>query len=219
MAPVFYYVFDVLVLAGHDVMAEPLSVRRELLERDVLPCLAEPVRHSPVLDTSLPDLIAAVRAQGLEGLVAKRLDSRYEPSQRSGAWLKMRVNRAQDFVIGAYTSGPHGFDALIFGYYQDGDLIYTGRTRSGFTPALRAQVQSRFRGLEIPECPFANLPEARSGRWGQGLTAEKMKECRWLKPVLVGQFEFVEWTQDGHLRHARFVGLRDDKNAREVRRE
>jgi ATP-dependent DNA ligase len=77
----------------------------------------------------------------------------------------------------------------------------------------------RFRGLETAKCPFVNLPEARSGRWGQGLTAEKMAECRWLKPVLVGQFEFVEWTPDGHLRHARFVTLGEDKKAREVRRQ
>jgi bifunctional non-homologous end joining protein LigD len=218
-APVFYYVFDVLVLAGRDVMAQPLSVRRELLGRDVLPYLTEPVRHSPVLDAPLSDLIGAVRAQGLEGLVAKRLDSRYEPGARSGAWQKMRLNREQHFVIGGYTPGPHTFDALIFGYYQDGDLVYAGRTRSGFTPAVRAQVHGRFRGLESSECPFANLPEARGGRWGQGLTAEKMKGCRWLKPELVGQFEFVEWTGDGHLRHAWFVGLRGDKDARQVRRE
>jgi bifunctional non-homologous end joining protein LigD len=218
-AQVFYYVFDVLVLAGRNLMMEPLAVRRELLERDVLPYLTEPVRHPPVLDAPLPELIEAVRAQGLEGLVAKRLDSRYEPGQRSGAWQKMRVNRGQEFVIGGYTPGPHTFDALIFGYYQDGNLIYAGRTRSGFTPVVRAQVHGRFRGLAIPSCPFVNLPEARSGRWGEGLTAEKMKECRWLRPELVGQFEFVEWTLDGHLRHARFIGLRNDKNARQVRRE
>ena len=73
--------------------------------------------------------------------------------------------------------------------------------------------------MESAECPFANLPEARSGRWGQGLTADKMKKCRWLKPVLVGQFEFVEWTPDNHLRHASFIALREDRDAREVRRE
>jgi ATP-dependent DNA ligase len=73
--------------------------------------------------------------------------------------------------------------------------------------------------LEIMDCPFANLPEPGSGRWGAGLTATKMKECRWLKPELVGQFEFVEWTGDGHLRHTRFVGLREDKNAGDVERE
>ena len=72
--------------------------------------------------------------------------------------------------------------------------------------------------METAECPFANLPETRSGRWGEGLTAEKMGVCRWLRPLLVGQFEFVEWTPDGHLRHSRFVALREDKNAREVRR-
>jgi ATP-dependent DNA ligase len=77
----------------------------------------------------------------------------------------------------------------------------------------------RFRGMETTVCPFANLPEARSGHWGEGLTAEKMKECRWLKPTPVGQFEFLEWTPDNHLRHSRFVALRADKKAIEIRRE
>ena len=77
----------------------------------------------------------------------------------------------------------------------------------------------RFKGLEIKECPFVNLPEPKDGRWGQGLTAVKMKECVWLKPTLVAQIEFLEWTGDNHLRHAKFAGLRDDKNAREVTRE
>jgi bifunctional non-homologous end joining protein LigD len=76
-----------------------------------------------------------------------------------------------------------------------------------------------FKGLETATCPFANLPEARGGRWGQGLTSAKMAECTWLKPVLVGQFEFLEWTADNHLRHSRFVGLREDKKAKDVHRE
>jgi bifunctional non-homologous end joining protein LigD len=122
-------------------------------------------------------------------------------------------------VIGGYTPGGRNFDALIFGHYEGERLVYVARTRNGFTPALRAQLYERFRKLEIGECPFANLPEARSGRWGQGLTADKMKQCRWLRPTLVGQFEFVEWTPDGHLRHSRFIALRDDKNAREVGRD
>jgi len=90
---------------------------------------------------------------------------------------------------------------------------------NGFTPATRAALFKKFTGLEIPDCPFANLPEPRGGRWGQGLTAAKMKECVWLKPELVAQIEFVEWTPDGHLRHSRFVALRDDKTPRDVRRE
>src|SRR5207247_1011675 len=138
-------------------------------------------------------------AQGFEGLVAKRRDSRYEPGQRSGAWRKMRIDRVQEFVIAGYTIGGATFDALVFGYYEASKLLYVSRTRNGFTPRLREELWKRFRGLETGECPFANLPEARSGRWGQGLTAEKMQECRWLNPVLVGQFEFVEWTPDNHL--------------------
>jgi len=88
--------------------------------------------------------------------------------------------------------------------------MYAGRTRSGFTPASRDQLFKCFKTLAAETCPFANLPEAKSGRWGVGLTAEKMKDCRWLAPSLVGQFEFVEWTPDGHLRHSRFMDLRDD---------
>jgi bifunctional non-homologous end joining protein LigD len=182
--------------------------------------LHEPIRESPVLDASLDDLIQSVKAQRLEGIVAKRADSRYEPGQRSGAWQKMRVNQVQEFVIGGYTPAGRNFDAIIFGYYDsEGRLIYVARTRNSFTPSSRDALYQHFRGLETAKCPFVNLPEARSGRWGEGLTAEKMKECRWLKPMLVGQFEFVEWTPDGHLRHARFVALREDKQARDVRRD
>ena len=217
--PLAFYVFDIMVLAGKDVMGETLERRRTLLERKVLPRLKEPVRYTTPLDAPLPVLIASVKAQGLEGLVAKRRDSRYEPGQRSGAWMKMRVNQGQEFVIGGYTLGARTFDAVIFGYYQKSDLIYVARTRNGFTPALRASLYKRFRSLEIDLCPFVNLPEPRSGRWGQGLTKAKMADCRWLKPVLVGQFEFLEWTNDRHLRHARFIALRDDRNASDIRRE
>ena len=217
--PIFYYVFDVLVFSGRKVMGEPLRERRKLLQRHILPKLKEPIRECPRLDASLDEVIAAVRAQGLEGVVAKSLNSLYEPGRRSGVWRKMRINKGQEFVIGGYTLGAKCFDAVIFGYYQDGKLLYAGRTRNGFTPMLREQLQKHFRGLEIPECPFANLPEKRSGRWGLGLTAEKMKECRWLKPELVANFEYVEWTPDQHLRHSRFVALREDKGARDVRLE
>ena len=128
------------------------------------------------------------------------------------------MNRSQEFVIGGYTRSGSTFDALVFGYYDGDDLVYVARTRNGFTPAVRAQLFKRFKALLTDECPFVNLPEARSGRWGQGLTKAKMAECQWLKPVLVAQVEFVEWTADDHLRHSRFVGLREDKPAREVMR-
>jgi bifunctional non-homologous end joining protein LigD len=101
--------------------------------------------------------------------------------------------------------------------------MYVGRTRNGFTPSSRdQQLFKRLKPLAVEladHCPFANLPEARSGRWGEGLTAEKMKECRWVKPVLYGLFEFLEWRPDGHQRHVRFMGRRENKEPREVARE
>jgi DNA ligase D-like protein (predicted ligase) len=217
-AAVYFFVFDLLVLNGRDVMGEPLSKRRELLEMHIFPKLSEPIRYSPILDASLSDLVHSVKAQGLEGLVAKRIDSKYEPGERSGTWLKMRVNRGQEFVIGGYTVGAP-FDALIFGYYAAGQLIYAARTRNGFRPNVRADLMKRFKSLQTEECPFANLPELKAGRWGAGLTAKKMVDCRWLKPELVGQFEFVEWSGENHLRHSRFIALREDKKAQDVVRE
>jgi len=111
----------------------------------------------------------------------------HEPGQRSGAWQKMRVNRAQAFVIAGYTPGARGFDAVVFGYCAVGKLMYAGRTRNGFTPSSCEQLFKRFAPLAVDTCPFANLLEAKGGRWGEGLTAEKMKECRWLKPSLVAR--------------------------------
>jgi DNA ligase D-like protein (predicted ligase) len=214
-----YYVFDVLMLSGTDVMGKTLAARRTLLKSDVLSKLDEPIRYSPELEAALPDLIRSVKAQNLEGLVAKKRSSTYEPGQRSGAWQKMRTNLGQEFVIAGYTPSPKNFDALVIGFYEGGKLLYAARTRNGFTPASRAAIFKKMKPLEIADCPFANLPEKKAGRWGAGLTAAKMAECRWLKPVLVAQFEFVEWTEDHHLRHSRFMALRDDKKPKDVRRE
>jgi ATP-dependent DNA ligase len=102
-----------------------------------------------------------VKAQRLEGLVAKRRDSRYESGLRSGSWQKMRVNRGQEFVIGGYTHGTKTFDALVFGVYEKGKLLYVARTRNGFTPATRVALMKKMKPLEIAECPFVNLPAAR----------------------------------------------------------
>jgi ATP-dependent DNA ligase len=131
----------------------------------------------------------------------------------------MRMNHGQEFVIAGYTPSAKNFDALVIGYYDSGKLIYAARTRNGFTPASRLELFKKIKPLEIETCPFTNLPEKKAGRWGAGLTAAKMQECRWLKPALVGQFEFVEWTSDDHLRHSRFIALRYDKKPRSVARE
>src|SRR5450432_762140 len=204
---------------GRDVMREPLSKRRPLLLNEALVDLQDPVRFSPALEANLADLIQSVKAQCLEGLVSKRRNSFYEPGERSGAWQKMRINQSQELVIGGYTPGSRGFDSLVIGYFEEGRLLYAARTRNGFTPLLRSQIFERLSKLEIETCPFANLPEKHAGRWGQGLTAEKMKECRWLKPRLVAQFEFVEWTADNYLRHSKFAGMRDGNIAEQVARE
>jgi bifunctional non-homologous end joining protein LigD len=162
-----------MVLAGRNVMGETLATRRDLLSREVLPLLADPVREAPRFDAALADLIAAVRAQGLEGLVAKRLDSVYEPGARSGAWRKMRLNRSEDFVIGGYTKGGRTFDALVFGRHDGDRLVYVARTRVGFTPASRERLMAKSRPLETTECPFANPEKKPDRRAGQRLSSSK----------------------------------------------
>jgi bifunctional non-homologous end joining protein LigD len=122
-------------------------------------------------------------------------------------------------VIGGYFPGPHEFDSIIVGYYEGKDLKYVARTRNGFVPAPRRQVFSKLKHVVTPECPFVNLPETKKSRFGEELSAEKMKKAVWLKPEIVAQIEFLEWTDACHLRHSKFVGLREDKNARDVVKE
>jgi hypothetical protein len=107
-------------------------------------------------------------------------------------------------------------DSIVIGFYRDKKLRYAARVRAGFVPLTRRQAFERIKLLEIAKCPFVNLPEKDAGRWGQGLTAEKMKECVWVKPQVVAEVEFLEWTGADHLRHIKFVGLRDDKDPRTV---
>jgi len=107
----------------------------------------------------------------------------------------------------------------LVGYYDGRTLICAGKVRNGFTPALRADLSDRMRPLETRRCPFANLPSSRSSHWGEGITAEEMSVIHWLKPTLVAEVSFAEWTRDGSLRHAAFIALRDDKPARDVHRE
>jgi bifunctional non-homologous end joining protein LigD len=178
--------------------------------------VADPIRFSESIDGSPQDIVAAAKELSLEGIIAKRKDSVYQPGKRSRAWLKYKINKVQPFVVGGYTPG-HPFDALIVGYYEDDSLLYAAKVRNGFVPRVRREVAQKFAGLEKNSCPFANLPEKRRTQWA--LTREELKNCVWLKPRLIVQIEFVEWTPDKHLRAAKFVGLRDDKDAREIVRE
>ena len=119
--------------------------------------------------------------------------------------------------MGGYTPGVSPFDGLIVGCYDGAELKFVAKVRAGFVPRLRRDVFQQFAGLETDKCPFANLPEKRRTIWA--LTAQEMKECHWLRPRLVAQIEFTEWTPDGHLRHASFVGLRNDKEPQQIIRE
>jgi len=155
-----YYIFDVMVIGGTNVMAETLERRQQILEQKILRKLHEPIRYVGELGASLPDLVESVKASGLEGLVAKRRDGIYEPGLRSGAWQKMRVNRGQEFVIGGYTVGGKSFDALVFGYYEGHNLIYVARTRDGFTPSSRLELAKRSRDLRR-QCVHLQISQSR----------------------------------------------------------
>jgi ATP-dependent DNA ligase len=194
----------------------PLYFRREVLRRIFEDSKAAPIGLSENIEAAPTDLIRVAKEFGFEGIIAKRKDSLYEPGKRTGAWVKYRVNRGQEFVIGGYTPG-NPFDALIVGYYEGEKLLYAAKVRNGFMPLVRREVARKFKRLEIDTCPFANLPEKKRTQWA--LTKEEMKNCIWLKPELVAQIEFAEWTPDGHLRHSKFVGLREDKDPWAVTRE
>ena len=174
---------------------------------------------SETLDGSATDVIQAVRELGLEGIVAKRRDSRYVPGERSSSWLKLKLDRQQEFVIGGYRPGTNGIDALLVGYYEARQLRFAGKVRAGFTPHLRRQVFAALEPLHAEQCPFADLPSGKTSHWGGGVTAEQLCEMQWVTPALVAQIRFVEWTAEGHLRHAAYLGIRTDKKARAVRRE
>src|SRR5882757_2470117 len=213
-----YFIFDLLVCQDRDLTRLPLSDRRELMQSH-LKFYSPRIRIAEQFDVSATDMLAAVRQQQLEGVIGKRMDSLYEPGRRTGSWVKCRVNRGQELVIGGYIPGPHGFDSLIVGYYRGKDLVYVARVRNGFVPALRRQVFERIRHLTSPAMPFANLPDEHPSRWGENLIAEKMKECVWLRPEAVAQIEFLEWTAADRLRHSKFVGLREDMRPRDVMKE
>jgi ATP-dependent DNA ligase len=216
-AHITYYAFDVLMHKGRDLTALPLSERRKVLRTLIKP--SEHVALSEVSDQTASEMLAFVRSHGLEGIVAKRADSVYQPGLRTGLWSKHRINLGQEFVIGGYTPGTHGLDALIVGFYEGQKLRYAARVRAGFIPATRREVFAKIKDLTTTKCPFANLPEKQAGRWGQGLTAEKMKECVWLRPEAVARIDFLEWTGADHLRHTKFVAMRDDKDPKNVVRE
>lgn len=214
---IIYYAFDILFHQGESIMQLPLSKRRATLASLIVS--SDNVGLSQISDTTADQMLRFVRSYGLEGIVAKRADSVYQPGKRTKYWTKTRINMAQEFVIGGYIPSNLGVDSVVVGFYKGKDLYYAARVRAGLVPATRRQVLESIKHLKTSRCPFVNLPEKEPGRWGQGFTAEKMKEAVWIKPEAVAQVEFLEWTDAHHLRHTKFVGLRDDKDPSKVVRE
>jgi bifunctional non-homologous end joining protein LigD len=219
--PILFYVFDLLRLNGEDLTTLPLTDRRAALKA-LLKKEKGAIKFSEALGHDGAELLIKARELDIEGLIGKQPDSIYEAGSRSGAWIKLKIHQEQEFVIGGYTD-PEGsrqsFGSLIVGYYAGHHLMAAGKVGTGFDHALLRSLHARFQKVASDRCPFANLPASERGKWGQGITASEMKRCHWLKPKLVCQIKFSEWTRDGRLRQPVFLGLRPDKKPAEVIRE
>jgi bifunctional non-homologous end joining protein LigD len=203
---VYLYLFDLLYLEHFDVTALPLRTRKAILRRAF--AFGTPLRFTPHRNTDGERYYRSACKKGWEGLIAKRADSRYRHS-RSRDWLKFKCVKRQELVIAGYTE-PHGqrtgFGALLLGYYRDGALHYAGKVGTGFDTETLQSLAERLASRRREDCPFAEAPDA-----GRGV--------HWVKPELVAEIGFTEWTAGQHLRHPRFIGLRRDKPARQVVRE
>ena len=216
-AGVVFYAFDLLHLGRTSYRARPLWQRQSALAKLTF---GAPILLSAPLPGTPAQIEHVVREAGLEGVVAKRLDSIYEPGIQSRHWLKVKFNKRQEFVVGGYKPAGTTFDSLLVGYFDARRFMYAGKVRAGFTPTTRREVWTRIAGSEVEKCPFVNLPNSTGkSHWGEGITAEDMASLRWVKPNLVVEVAFTEWTAGGNLRHAGFVATRDDKPASAVHRE
>jgi bifunctional non-homologous end joining protein LigD len=204
--PVFLYVFDLLVVDGQDITALPLRLRKRLLRAAV--DFRDPLRMSTHRNTDGEAYLRDACRRGWEGLVAKRADAPYTPGRRSPDWLKLKCGHEQELVIGGWTDPQRsrtGFGALLVGYHDGGDLRYAGKVGTGFDHRVLADLSARFRDLSADRSPFGG--------------PVKEKGAHWVRPELVAQVGFSEWTRDGKLRHPRYLGLRDDKAPEDVVRE
>lgn len=219
--PIFYYAFDLLRLNEKDLRDLPIEQRKAKLER-LLKAAPGTIRYSASLGTDAQKLLDQARQFGLEGLIGKRVGSHYEAGRRTGNWIKLKLRQEQEFVIGGYTE-PAGsrkhFGALLVGVYEGQELKFAGKVGTGFNEKLLRTLLGAFRKIPREKCPFVDLPEKRAGRYGQGVTASEMKLCHWIEPTIVCQVKFNEWTRDHRLRQPVFLGLREDKDAKEVVRE
>ncbi|BBZ13911.1 ATP-dependent DNA ligase [Mycobacterium branderi] len=204
--PVFYYIFDLLHVDGHRTTELPLTLRKRLLRKAFQ--FADPLRFTTHRVRNGEEAYRAACARGDEGVIAKLADAPYTGG-RSTNWLKFKCVRDQEFVVGGYTA-PKGsrleLGALLVGYYKGRDFVYAGKVGTGFDDATLRSLHRRLSTVEQDASPFT-----------RGVPRDR--ETRWVRPELVVEVGFSEWTRDGKLRHPRYIGLRTDKEAREVVRE
>ena len=209
--PVSYLVFDLLHADGTSLLGRPYDERRAALE--ALELAGDRWGVPPAFDGLATEALAASKAQGLEGVLAKRHDSTYQPGRRSPQWIKIKHQRMQEVVIGGWSPGggrrEGGIGSLLLGVPDDdGRLIFAGHVGTGFTDRMLADLGSRLRAAERPTPPFDDeVPRMHA------------KDAHWVDPVLVGEVVFHEWTRDGRMRHPSWRGLRPDKAPEDVRRE
>jgi bifunctional non-homologous end joining protein LigD len=210
--PLVFYVFDVLEVEGEPLVDLPLVERRKRLEK-LLDKRNRCVRLSEAFDDGAA-LLEAAEEQGLEGIVAKRLDSRYIQGKRTRDWLKLKTHGEQEFVIAGFTKGTgrraSSFGSLVLGYYRGDELVYAGNVGTGFNSKEIDKLLDKLRPLKRPTSPFSEVPK---------MPKVRKSDVIWVEPKLVCEVEFAEWTHDGRLRAPSYKGLREDKGAEEVRRE
>jgi bifunctional non-homologous end joining protein LigD len=199
---IVFYAFDLLRLNGKDLRDLPIEERKAKLAELFTESPAA-LRYSISFTKDIEELLEKARTLGLEGLIGKRSGSRYEAGKRSGAWIKIKLHLEQEFVIGGYTEPEGGrkhFGALLVGFYEGKRLKFAGRVGTGFSEKLLSSLHSELEKIRIKSCPFYNVPAAGRSRWDQGLSAAEMKRCYWVRPKMVCQVKFTEWTRDDRLR-------------------
>ena len=216
--PIVYYVFDVLFEGSKDLRSLPLIERKNRLEAILLNAI-DPVRPSAFFAEKPQKVLEKMKLVGAEGAIAKLKTSTYETGHRSAAWIKIKFHKGQEFVVVGYTlprKSRKYFGALLLAYHQGKRLIFAGRVGTGFNEKSLKEIYGKLRALEIDK-PCVEEVQEPSGRWRPN--GWKASDTRWVRPKLVAQIQFTEWTSDGILRHPSFQGLRVDKSPAKVVRE
>jgi bifunctional non-homologous end joining protein LigD len=213
-----FYVFDVLWLDGYDLTQLPLTGRKEILQK-IFPIINN-IRLSESFDAGATEFFEVAKKINLEGIIAKKADSKYFPGERSKDWLKIKTGKRQEVIIGGYTQNEgsnKAFSSLLVGVFEKGKLQYTGKIGTGFSQKLQKEMMQQFRPLISKECPFTFVPDI--NKPSRFRPNPPNATATWLKPALICEVSYAEMTSDGVMRHPSFEGMRDDKNVTEVVKE